>query len=96
MGVLSAELMVLVYASFSQRKRIGVKNWRRLHWATYGIFAGATIHGLAAGTDSPRPWAFALYLGAVAAVAAATAWRVLVPPVPAHARRPVAARPEGA
>ena len=35
-GVVAAELMVLVYASFSQRKRIGAKNWRRLHWATYG------------------------------------------------------------
>ena len=28
-GVLTAELMVIVYASFSQRKRIGAKNWRR-------------------------------------------------------------------
>ncbi len=30
-GVLTAELMILVYASFSMRKRIGPKNWRRLH-----------------------------------------------------------------
>ena len=42
LGVLAAELMVIVYASFSLRKRIGVRNWRRLHWATYGIFAAAT------------------------------------------------------
>lgn len=82
-GVLAAELMVLVYASFSLRQRIGVKNWRLLHWATYGIFAAATVHGLAAGTDSTRQRAFALYLGAVGAVAAATAWRGLVRPVPA-------------
>ena len=78
LGVLAAELMVIVYASFSLRKRIGVRNWRRLHWATYGIFAAATAHGLAAGTDTSRPWAFALYLGAVGAVAAATAWRAVV------------------
>ncbi len=90
-GVLTAELMVIVYASFSQRKRIGVKNWRRLHWATYGIFAGATAHGLASGTDSSRPWAFAMYVVAVGAVAAATTWRVLVPPTPARARRRVVA-----
>ena len=45
LGILAAELMVLVYASFSLRKRIGTKNWRRLHWATYGIFAAATVHG---------------------------------------------------
>ena len=78
LGVLTAELMLVVYASFSLRKRIGTKNWRRLHWATYGIFATATAHGIAAGTDTP--WAFGLYLGAVGAVAAATAWRAVVPP----------------
>ncbi len=35
-----------------------------------------------AGTDSSRPWAFDLYLGAVGAVAFATAWRALVRPTP--------------
>ena len=48
LGVLAAELMVLIYASFGLRKRIGVKNWRRLHYATYLVFALATVHGLAA------------------------------------------------
>jgi sulfoxide reductase heme-binding subunit YedZ len=79
LGVLTAELMVLVYASFSQRRRIGHKAWRRLHWVTYGLFAGATAHGLMAGSDSSRGWAIALYLGAVGAVAFATSWRVFVP-----------------
>ena len=79
MGVLAAELMVVVYASFSLRKRIGARNWRRLHWGTYLVFTLATLHGLAAGTDSGRPWALALYGGAVGAVVAATAWRALVP-----------------
>lgn len=89
LGVLAAEMMVLVYASFSVRKRIRVKNWRRLHWATYGIFASATVHGIAAGTDTSRSWAFAVYVAAVAAVAAATAWRGLVPPTTTRARRSV-------
>ena len=62
LGVAAAELMVLVIASFSLRKHIGQRAWRRLHWATYGIFALATAHGLAAGTDSSRPWVFGLYL----------------------------------
>ena len=43
-------------------------------------FVMATIHGLTAGTDSSQPWAFGLYLGAVGAVAFATAWRVLAQP----------------
>ena len=89
-GVLTAEMMVIVYLSFSQRKRIGTRNWRRLHWATYGIFAGATMHGLAAGSDSSRPWAFGIYVAAVGTVAAATAWRVVVPPPRARTRRHVA------
>lgn len=80
LGVLAAELMVLVYASFSLRSRIGARNWRRLHWATYLVFALATLHGLAAGTDSGTAWALALYGAATGSVLAATAWRVLLPP----------------
>jgi sulfoxide reductase heme-binding subunit YedZ len=79
-GVLAAELMLVVYVSFSLRRRIGPKNWRRLHWATYLIFAAATAHGVSAGTDTA--WTFSLYVGAVGAVAAATAWRALARPSP--------------
>jgi methionine sulfoxide reductase heme-binding subunit len=80
LGVVAAELAALIIVSFPLRRRIGTRAWRRLHWATYGVFALATAHGLAAGTDSSQRWAFALYLGAVFAVAAATAWRVLTRP----------------
>jgi DMSO/TMAO reductase YedYZ heme-binding membrane subunit len=87
-GVLAAEMMVLVYVSFALRRRIGTKNWRRLHWATYLVFGAATIHGLAAGTDSAQPWAFGIYLGAIGAVAAAAVWRSLVlPSAPRPQRR---------
>ena len=79
LGALTAELMVIVYASFSMRKRIGIKNWRRLHWATYALFIGASTHGLLSGSDSGRPWALAIYLGAVALVAGAATWRTLAP-----------------
>jgi sulfoxide reductase heme-binding subunit YedZ len=76
-GVLAAELMAVVYWSFSLRRRIGVRNWRRLHWLTYAVFLGATVHGLTAGTDTGRGWAAAVYLGAAGSVVAATAWRIL-------------------
>lgn len=79
-GVVGAWLFAVVVGSFWVRKRIGMRTWRRLHWLTYGLFALATFHGIAAGTDTARPWAFALYVGAVASVASATAWRALVPP----------------
>jgi sulfoxide reductase heme-binding subunit YedZ len=75
LGVVAAELTALVAVSFPLRKKIGQRAWRRLHWATYGIFAAATVHGIAAGTDTR--WLFPLYLGAVFAVVFATAWRAL-------------------
>ena len=86
LGVLAAELMVLIYLSFSQRRRIGAKAWRALHWLTYLVFALATLHGLAAGTDSGRTWALALYGAAVGGVLGAFAWRLLVPPTQGGSR----------
>ena len=93
LGVLAAELLLVVYASFSVRKWIGVRNWRRLHWATYLIFALATLHGLAAGSDSGTTWALALYGSATGAVLAAAAWRALVPVQKGASRVPHRDRP---
>jgi sulfoxide reductase heme-binding subunit YedZ len=84
-GVLAAELMVVIYASFSLRRRIGVRTWRRLHYLTFGVFAAATVHGVAAGTDT---WALGLYTGSVAAVVGLTAWRVLTPSASRHRLAP--------
>jgi hypothetical protein len=86
LGVLTGELMVLIYVSFALRRRIGQKNWRRLHYATYATFAGATLHGLMAGSDSNASGALAMYLSAVGTVSAATAWRILIPSAPRSAR----------
>lgn len=93
LGVLAAELMLVVYASFSMRRRIGTRNWRRLHYGTYLIFALSTVHGLAAGTDSGSTWALAFYGAAIGSVLAATAWRALVPPQKGDARVPHRDRP---
>jgi len=76
-GVLAAEVMALVHVSFRLRKKIGPKAWRRIHWLAYMAFAGATAHGMAAGTDSGQPWALAVYGSAVTAVAALTGWRAI-------------------
>lgn len=80
LGVVAAELAVLIIVSFRFRRQIGHRNWRRLHWATYLVFVFATAHGLAAGTDSAHRWTTALYLAATFSVAAATAWRALTTP----------------
>ena len=87
-GVLAGVLTLLVYVSFSLRRRIGTRAWRRLHWLSYAVFALAVVHGLMAGSDSGRPWALALYGGAVGAVLAAAAWRALIPPAQPAERSP--------
>ena len=88
LGVVSAELMILVVVSFPLRRWIGAKAWRWLHWGTYLVFALATAHGLLAGSDSAQPWMRDVYLGAVGAFAFATAWRALYRPT----RRPATER----
>ncbi len=75
-GVIAAWLAVAVHVSFGLRKRIGPRWWRRLHHATFALFALAVAHGLAAGSDSGRPWMRALYLGAVGLVGALTIVRL--------------------
>jgi sulfoxide reductase heme-binding subunit YedZ len=80
LGVVAAELTAVIVASFRLRRRIGARNWRRLHWGTYLVFVFATAHGLLAGTDSAQPWARDLYLGAVGAIVFATVWRTLAAP----------------
>jgi sulfoxide reductase heme-binding subunit YedZ len=80
LGVLAGELTALIVVSFSLRRRIGVRNWRRLHWTTYLVFGLSTIHGLTAGTDSSQPWAQRFYIGSLGAVAFATAWRAFARP----------------
>ena len=79
-GVVAGWLFILVTGSFWLRKRIGTRVWRRLHWATYALFVLATVHGITAGTDTPRPWVYGLYVTALGAVTAATAWRALARP----------------
>ena len=79
-GVVAGWLFVLVTSSFWIRKRIGTRVWRRLHWATYALFALATVHGITAGTDTTHPWTYGLYVTALGAVTIATAWRALARP----------------
>jgi sulfoxide reductase heme-binding subunit YedZ len=86
LGVVAAELMLVVYVSFSLRKRIGTRTWRRLHWSTYALFGAFTLHGLMSGSDSDQPWVLGLYLAAIGTVAFAATWRALVPPVVSRGR----------
>lgn len=75
-GVIAGWLAGLVTASFWARKRIGQRNWRRLHYASFAAYVAALGHGIFAGTDTGRPLVAWLYLGSIAAVAALMAYRI--------------------
>jgi predicted ferric reductase len=51
LGTLSFWLMVIISLSFPIKKWLGHRNWQRLHYVSYAVFAMVTVHGLMAGTD---------------------------------------------
>ncbi len=55
LGVLGLWLAFTIAISFGQRKRIGQKAWRWLHYTSYVAFLLVTAHSLTAGTDSGGP-----------------------------------------
>lgn len=77
LGIIGFYLMLLTSISFQFRKQIGQKRWRRLHYLTFAVFVLATVHGLAAGTDSSKPGMQVLYLGSGLMVFFLTNYRLL-------------------
>jgi len=60
-GVIALYAALLVALSFPLRRwRYGL--WRGLHLLRFPAFAGATVHGIMAGTDGREPWLLALYV----------------------------------
>ena len=75
-GQVALYLAAAVTASFYLRKRIGQRAWRTFHYVTFLAFAGATIHGIAAGSDSNAPWAEGVYLVSAAIVLFLLTYRI--------------------
>ncbi len=53
LGVIAFYLTLLVTVTFYLRRRIGMRAFRAIHLLSLVGYAGATLHGLYAGTDSP-------------------------------------------
>jgi len=75
-GQIAFYLTAAVVASFYARRRIGQRAWRLLHYATFLAFAGATVHGIASGTDSGTAWAWWMYVLSTIAVVFLFTYRV--------------------
>lgn len=87
-GQLTFYVTAVVVASFYVRRHIGQRAWRTLHVLTFLAFAGATAHGILAGSDSGAAWTWWMYSGSVAIVTFLFAYRLAT----AFARRGASAR----
>ena len=81
LGSLALYALVLTAASGWLRGgfagRVSDVVWRRIHFASYVGWALAVGHGFLAGSDSHTSWAELGYVGCLALVAGAAAWRFL-------------------
>jgi sulfoxide reductase heme-binding subunit YedZ len=89
-GVISGYVMVIVTLSFYVKKQIGgPKVWRTLHYASFGVFALGTLHGIMSGTDTGTPWLVGMYATACTIVLFLTYVRILGGRyIPTRRRRP--------
>ena len=78
LGIIGFYLMFLTSLSFNFRKQIGQKRWRQLHYATFGVYILATLHGVMAGTDTANLGMQVLYWGSGLIVLFLTNFRLLV------------------
>ncbi|MEZ4446340.1 MAG: ferric reductase-like transmembrane domain-containing protein [Polyangiaceae bacterium] len=77
LGVIAAYGAVVIHLSFTWRKRLGAKTWRRLHYTSFVVFAAALLHGLTAGSDSRAPGIQAIYISSATLVGALALYRLL-------------------
>jgi sulfoxide reductase heme-binding subunit YedZ len=50
-GQLALYLLAVVMGSFYVRRAIGTRLWRAIHFASFAVFAMATLHGVQSGND---------------------------------------------
>jgi DMSO/TMAO reductase YedYZ heme-binding membrane subunit len=61
LGIVSMYLLVLVAVTSWVRARMSTSAWRAVHLLAVPAFILALVHGVFAGTDTERPWMFAMY-----------------------------------
>ena len=90
-GIAAFYLLAAVEITSLLRKSLPNQLWRRVHYASFPLFALATIHGVTAGTDSRTTFAFMVLASVVLVVGLLTATRVSrtrSAPVPVRSARP--------
>jgi sulfoxide reductase heme-binding subunit YedZ len=76
LGTTALDLLLAVSATSVLRTRLSLRTWRGVHWAAYGSWPAALIHGAVYGDeDNGLTWVIGLYLGCAVAVVVALLWR---------------------
>jgi hypothetical protein len=76
LGIVALYGLTVVTVSFYIKRWIGQRFWRTLHFASFGVFLSALVHGIAAGTDTRSPIMVGLYLGSALVVSILLALRL--------------------
>lgn len=94
-GVVAMYLLLAVELTSLARARLSKKLWRRVHFASFLLFVMATVHGLAAGTDTKSTAArmIAAVVGSVFVGLTAARISESIRPEPPEPRVPLARQP---
>lgn len=79
LGVVALYLLVAVEVTSLLRRRLPQKWWRRMHFASFGLFWLGTVHAVMAGTDAGNPVFAWTVIGTVGAVLFLTLLRIITP-----------------
>lgn len=80
LGVIAAELTVLLVVTSALQPLVGYRAWRLIHWLAYAAWPVAVLHGLGTGSDVRTAWLLWLNAACVLAVwMALVSWRLVVP-----------------
>jgi predicted ferric reductase len=91
LGAAAFDLLLAVLITSLVKARVGVRNWRLIHWLAYACWPLAVVHGLGTGSDVRRSWMLLLDVVCVAVVLGAVWLRVRMAEYPTTAARATAA-----
>jgi methionine sulfoxide reductase heme-binding subunit len=79
LGIVAAELLLALAITNRLRNRMPYARWRTMHYANFAVWAAATVHGLASGTDRSSVWLMTLTALCAGVVVTLTAQRLRLP-----------------
>jgi sulfoxide reductase heme-binding subunit YedZ len=90
LGALAVDVLIAVVITSLLRRHLTYRSWKAVHWASWGAWLIAVLHGLGTGSDTMNGWAQLIYVSSASIVLAACWWRIAVG-WPAHLRPRLAA-----